>query len=291
MKKVFLLLAGLLFPVLLFSASWSWSSSYINVTNFRYQLDNELEDEWKIVPSNVTSLTVDGGENSVLFVQQSLDYGRSWSPSGIAKYVADNKIMIEEVKIEEAEKAEEVSVPSKEEELSIPEKLPFAFFISPLYERAFNLGSPALDNGLGLELGFSFRNNGFGLVHMVCFNLDLGLVLYPYPPFTSSWFSSPFSTDMSLSRYYFDILLVNSIGFKSFDISFGFGLGTSLLNEKDMGMMNIKDHSLVPSLLASLSFDCNLSSHMALILEAKYHYDLVSSSRGLVGLFKIGVLF
>lgn len=77
------------------AATWVWSTPYDNVTGYRYQIGSESEEGWIYVGSDVTSLTLDSKEETTIYVQLTVDNGRFWSPSGVATYVPQSVLTVE----------------------------------------------------------------------------------------------------------------------------------------------------------------------------------------------------
>lgn len=70
------------------SITWEWEQADEQVTEFRYQLNDQDPDGWIIVDSSVTSYTIGPVQDSqeyTLYLQQSYD-GSSWSESGLLVY-------------------------------------------------------------------------------------------------------------------------------------------------------------------------------------------------------------
>ncbi len=67
------------------SIQWTWSTSDENVKYFRYQLNNEDDNNWTVVDSTITSVSLETTNNSTLYVQASYD-GINWSESSSAIY-------------------------------------------------------------------------------------------------------------------------------------------------------------------------------------------------------------
>lgn len=74
------------------AATWYWTSPYDDVTTYRYQLDSE-SGRWTYVDGRITSVELDVPADSVLYVQLSLDGGRTWSPSGKAVYLGGDDVV------------------------------------------------------------------------------------------------------------------------------------------------------------------------------------------------------
>lgn len=62
------------------SLKWTWYSQDEKVSYYRYQLDTEEENNWTIVDSSVTTVTLPKTELNTLYVQASYD-GVIWSTS------------------------------------------------------------------------------------------------------------------------------------------------------------------------------------------------------------------
>ena len=89
-KGFMLLLIAMFFVAIPLAAdvdvTWEWYNNDPAVKFFRYQLDGELDGGWTVVPSDVTSYTVnnlDGSQSYGLYLQQSYD-GIWWSESTVA---------------------------------------------------------------------------------------------------------------------------------------------------------------------------------------------------------------
>ena len=90
MKRIVVVLALFVLATFgIYASAWVWYSPYANVTNYRYQLGGEAEDGWTYVDSSVESFSVDEDSTETLYVQLSLDGGKTWSPSGMATFTPD----------------------------------------------------------------------------------------------------------------------------------------------------------------------------------------------------------
>ncbi len=288
MKKASIIFIFLSLSMSLFATTWTWSSDYINVTNYRYQLGGEEEKGWTVVPASITSYTSTSDEDAILYVQQSLDNGFSWSPSGQAVYIKEPTTVVPT----ESELVSEDDIKDVVIELNerVAKAFSVGFALSPLYERVLDISYayPSYD-AIGAELEFSLKNLlsvgafGFGV------NLDIGAILTPWNDFSFEWIGNMFGPNKTLYRYYSDILFDFSYGISKFDINCEIGGGASLLGQTGIGVFDVGSSSLVPSLAASFGLDYNFTDNFCMGIEVKYHYDIKPQAHRLSGLLKIGV--
>lgn len=134
----------------LMAATWTWSTPYDNVTGYRYQIGSENEDGWVYVGKDVKSLTLDASESTTVYVQLSVDGGRTWSPSGYAVYnpPAAQPVVVDE---EEVPPVAVVSaVPINVEKSGLPFRFSFGL----------GVGTEYMDYRIALTpvLSFDFKN-------------------------------------------------------------------------------------------------------------------------------------
>ncbi len=138
---VLAVLAALIAPVLAaqtMSVTWKWSHDDQNVSYYRYQLNNESEEGWTVVPNTVLSYDateLDPYQSYTLYLQCSYD-GENWSESAVA--VAE-PLLVEEpepVVVEEIVEEEPVVVeaPVEEEPVVIVEEEPVVIVEAPVEE-------------------------------------------------------------------------------------------------------------------------------------------------------------
>lgn len=120
MRRVFAFLTVLFVSFSVFCATWTFSSPYRHIYAYRYQLNSESEDGWTYVNPDVNTVTIDDAKDGdVLYVQLSLN-GNTWSPSGMAEYVAPIKeVTSDDVVSQESVEALEGSEPQEE---SLPDE-------------------------------------------------------------------------------------------------------------------------------------------------------------------------
>ncbi|NLZ67514.1 MAG: hypothetical protein GX903_00695 [Spirochaetales bacterium] len=259
MKKVLVLVLLISISFSAFAATWSWSSDYKNVTYYRYQLNGEEADKWTVVNKDVTSVSLDTEETAMLFVQQSLDYGQSWSKSGFAEYYIEPKVVVQPV----VKKLR-------------PEHLAFHFgmsvspFVERIYSFPFHLKNP-LSVGTELELRFTKTKTNF--INCIGFDIDLGFSLLPFEKLDTTWLPNMFNTDYTVYRIYTDVLA--DIGYDGKNVSFvtSFGLGLSLFRAPDMGFTNVGDYSLIANFAYGATFDYKFTKNFKMGLDYKGHLD------------------
>lgn len=106
-------LAAIVAPVVAaetMSVTWQWGHDDANVNYYRYQVNNESDDGWTVVPSSVLSYDateLDPYQSYTLYLQCSYD-GENWSESAVA--VAEPLLV----------KGEAEAAPAKEEPVSTP---------------------------------------------------------------------------------------------------------------------------------------------------------------------------
>ena len=88
MKKRMTVLAVLLMAVAasVCAVTFTWSSTYDNVTHYRFQFNTDKADNWIVVGPYDTKRSYDLPPGTKLYVQQSLDGGETWSKSAIGVY-------------------------------------------------------------------------------------------------------------------------------------------------------------------------------------------------------------
>ncbi len=259
MKKVLVLVLLISLSFSAFAATWSWTTDYKDITNYRYQLNGEEADKWIVVSNTVKNVTLDTNVTSVLYVQQSLDNGQSWSKSGFAEYYIEPKVVVQpEVK------------KLKPEQLAFHFGFAVAPFVERIYTFPYTLENP-LSVGTELELRFTKTKTNF--INCIGFDIDLGFSLLPFEKLDTAWLPNMFNPDYSLYRIYTDILA--DIGYDNKNVSFvtNFGLGLSLLRVNDMGFTNVGDYSLVASFAYGASFDYKFTKNFKMGLDYKGHLD------------------
>ncbi len=266
MKKLASTLLLLCYLPALFATTWSWSSPYPNVTHFRYQLNSEEEGGWTVVSKETTSFSSAHYTSSdVLFVQQSLDDGLSWSPSGKARAVEEEK-------------------PKQGFNLG--------FSLVPYHETIINNAQNLVypnDHAVGLNIELALNdmlninNLGLGIY------LDIGASFIPRDEFSLAWLGKLFSQSDTLPRYYFDLMARSSYSLQRLDFNAALGGGVAIVMSKGVGKLETGSGSLVPALSLAFGFDYHLSEALYLGLETKYHYDIEAKVSRLASSLKIGV--
>jgi hypothetical protein len=294
MKRLIVAIFVLMLCFSAYSAVWTWESNYLNVTNFRYQIGGE-EGHWTVVPANVTRLETADDSSQILYVQQSLDYGRSWSPSGSAEYIGlEDGLIIEETAPLAAEDAapaaEEVEqVVATKENPDDSFRLAFVFTVAPVYERAVAGSYPFDPNAFGVEAELGFENIAGRQNASFGFDIDAGLMLIPKNALGTDWFKNMFSTADSVYRAYADIIFDLRVKVSDMHLSLGIGGGAAVLSEPGAGLMDVSGCSLVPSFAAEAKIDYAVSRYVTTGLGLKYRYDFKPDAHRVSGCYVIGV--
>lgn len=248
----------------LFATTWTWSSSYPNVTSYRYQINGVDEDKWVVVSKDTTSFSSDLYSSSdILFVEQSLDDGLTWSPS----------IGLKAVKEKDGK------------------GFNLGFALVPFYEVMINenqnLVYPNTQSiGLSLELALNdlltLKEFGFD----IC--LDLGAAFIPWNEILFTWLGDLFNSKETLPRYYFDLMARINYTLLNVDFNFALGGGMAIVMCKGAGT-ELGSGSLVPAISFSIGANYDFTDSFFLGVDAKYHYDTEAKVKRLATSLKIGV--
>ena len=183
MKKIILVLLLLVsaFTVLFaasYSNKWTWSTSDEKVNFFRYQLENQDDNNWTVVDKNQTQVSYDDMDSSVhtLYVQMSYD-GENWGPSVSKSTELMSKPVVEIPKNveEETEKEAIVEVIEKKDLVVVTLSPLVALDVNDVWwPTNFNFGT-----SYGGEIGFDFYQKdsrlGFGYLFGIIYSPSLVL--------------------------------------------------------------------------------------------------------------------
>ena len=187
MKKIILVLLLLVsaFTVLFaasYSNKWTWSTSDEKVNFFRYQLENQEDNNWTVVDKDQTQVSYNDMDESVhtLNVQMSYD-GENWGPSVSSSTELQGKTILKVPEEKEVEKETEME---DEVEVVVAEKKDlFVITFSPLVSLDVNdVWWPAnfkFGTSFGGEIGFDIYNKdsrfGWGYLLGVIYSPSLVL--------------------------------------------------------------------------------------------------------------------
>lgn len=317
MIRKFLLV--LLIPVLaatgLYAATWYWTSPYENVTTYRYQLDSEVG-RWTYLDGSITSVTLDVPDDSVLYVQLSLDGGRSWSPSGKAMYKPESnnlmapsasvvydeglELILDEDELELFFDGEEIQEDAVAEPVVVePEEFAGPVKVSRPFDFNFGIGLGSeiipyegrTDANLLAAVNLDFENiassgNVFGLDLLLSVNMYLEpaggnlLDMFINPQPGLEWYK----WNSYSKRYSADAMLGFDFLLGSTDINIALGGGMALfMTQNHPVLFTFDDYSANAYAAASFSLDKYIGSvfHIGLGYKFKYTFakeDILKNS-------------
>lgn len=270
------------------AATWYWTSPYDDVTTYRYQLNSE-SGRWTYVDGRITSVDLDAPADSVLYVQLSLDGGRTWSPSGKAVYAGGETAVAGGSGVAEVgNDAAATSMPFEKKQAGRP----FAFNTGLALGAEIVPESGVTDVNLLCSVNLDFENiassgDVFGLDILVSGNMYLEpgagslLDMFINPQAGLEWYR----WDAYRKRYSTDLMLGFDFLLDSTDINIALGGGVAFFKDPSTHpvLFTVQDYSANAYATASFSMDKYFGSvfHIGLGYKFKYSFakqDILKNS-------------
>lgn len=286
-RIVSILLLALLIPAVAFAATWTWTSKYEGVTDYRYQIGSESEDGWIYVDKDTKSITLDSKNPTVVYVQLSVDGGKTWSPSGSAFY--DPTVPF----VPESEKEEVVEL--------VPVSTGYTY-TGRTFNMNFFAGSEYVGkkNVLSTGLAFDFVTYKPADFFDLDVKFDMGALFEPTidgikNPTLMDYFKNLSNLKMSYGAFS-DLSLIANFYLGGFNFGLGGGGGASFIygpSESYPTLYSIKDFNLSPYIHAIADVDIHIgkSGTFSVTYKLKYLFDQDMANNKLAHALTVGMGF